>query len=107
MTNQMDTTRKLFLEKQFANLPVDVIGLIREYDSIFKDRFTKHVVNSINLNVNVFWDKKIRDYALNVETMYSPTYIKKLDNYYNILWNVLTIPSFNYGQEGDDLLMID
>jgi hypothetical protein len=32
MTQQMDMIRKLFLEKQLAILPADVIGIIREYD---------------------------------------------------------------------------
>jgi hypothetical protein len=30
MTQQMDMIRKLFLEKQLAILPADVIGIIRE-----------------------------------------------------------------------------
>jgi hypothetical protein len=34
MTQQMDMIRKLFLEKQLAILPADVIGIIREYDGV-------------------------------------------------------------------------
>jgi hypothetical protein len=53
----MDMIRKLFLEKQLAILPADVIG-IREYDGVFRDRFTKTVLKSLNFDVNMFWDKR-------------------------------------------------
>jgi hypothetical protein len=103
----MDMIRKLFLEKQLAILPADVIGIIREYDGVFRDRFTKTVLKSLNFDVNMFWDKKMIDYANGVETMYSPNYIKKLDDYYYILWNVLITPPVNYGEGGDGLFIVD
>jgi hypothetical protein len=46
------------------------------------------------------------DYANGVETMYSPNYIKKLDDYYYILWNVLITPSTT-ARGGDGLFIVD
>ena len=98
MSYQLDMIRKLFLEKQLTMLPEDVIAIIRNYDNIHRDHFTKTVLKNLTYKVYVFWHNKMLKYSKNYNNNYDDfeTYIKKIDDYYDILWKVLIIPPINY-----------
>lgn len=108
MTAQiMDIVRGKFLEKQL-NLPTEIVSIIRGYDSIYRDYFSKNIVMSLNINVNTFWNDKILIYTGKRSNLYKPDYVEKLNNYYFILWNILTIDPINYNDEsGCGLFMFD
>lgn len=90
MTEQiMDIVRGKFLEKQL-NLPTEIIYIIRDYDSIYREYFSKKIILSLNINVNKFWNNKILIYKGKRNNMNNTkNYIEKMNNYYDILWNIL------------------
>lgn len=97
MTDHIDTIRRRFLEKQLAILPADVISIIRDYDNIHRDHFTKRILTSLTNKVYVFWHNKMLDYTKNPYNgnLEFSNYIKKVDDYYDILWNILVVPPIN------------
>lgn len=103
----MDIVRGRFLESQLDKvLPLDVINIIRSYDSIYRDNFSKNVISSLNINVNIFWETKMMNYTNCRKNMYNSNYIKMLDYYYYILRDVLIVPSINYNDDSCGLLFI-
>jgi hypothetical protein len=96
MTQQLDMIRKLFLEKQLTRLPVDVINIIRDYDYIHREHFTKVVLNSLSDKVYNFWHNKMINYE-KIATYgdYNFLVYKKIHDYYYILFNVIIIPPIN------------
>lgn len=95
----MEISRTLFLERQLgAFLPREIISIIRDYDAIYRDYFSEKIVANLNLFANDFWEKKINSYAKSRACFDDPQYRIKMENYYEILWNVMVIP-INYGGE--------
>lgn len=104
MAQVMDIVRGKFLEKQLIVLPKEIVYIIRGYDGFYRDYFSKNVILSLNITVNKFWENKMVDCYTNISNLYNPNYIKKIDDYYNILWNVLIIDNVS-GDTG--LIMFD
>jgi hypothetical protein len=94
MTQQLDMIRKLFLEKQLAELPVDVINIIRDYDYIHREHFTKVVLNSLSDKVYNFWHNKMINFTsiACTENDDFSLYISKIENYFNIIDRCLLQP---------------
>lgn len=93
----MNNIRTRFLERQLgAFLPREIINIICDYDAIHRDYFSEKIIADLNLHVNLFWEKKINTYTQSRACFHDPNYRTKMENYYEILWNVLVIP-INYG----------
>jgi hypothetical protein len=97
MTDRIDTIRRRFLEKQLSVLPTDVISIIRNYDTIHRDHFRKRILTTLSTKVYVFWHNKMLDYTKNPYNgnLEFYNYIKRVDEYYDILWNILVVPPIN------------
>lgn len=93
----MEQIRTRFLERQLgAILPREVIAIVRDYDAIYRDYFSAKIVANLNSEVNDFWENKMIDFTQNLDRYWDHNYKTKIQNYYTILWNVLTIP-IKYG----------
>lgn len=104
----MEQTRTRFLETQIGKfLPREVITIIRDYDPIWRDYFSKKIVANLNQNVNDFWENKMIEYTQD-HRRWDNNYNDTIEKYYRMLWDVLTIP-INYGSGGDGtgLFMFD
>jgi hypothetical protein len=106
MTNQIDTIRRLFLEKQLAMLPTHVISIIREHDSIFKDHFTKRVLRTLADDVAVFWEKKLSDLTSDMANVYKPNYFEQSYTYYYMVCKVLPTITKGENEDGDGLFIV-
>lgn len=54
----MDIIRHKFLRAQLsAVVPPEIVSYIQEYDTIYRDLFTKHIVCNIPEKVLDFWNK--------------------------------------------------
>ena len=99
----MNNTRIRFLEKQLcAILPREVVSIICDYDAIHRDYFYRKIVASLNARANDFWEKTINNYMRGRACYNDPYYREKIQNYYEILWNVIPIHiSYGTGSEND------
>ncbi len=94
IAQQSDIIRKLFLEKQLAIFPIDIINIIRNYDPIFRDQFTNKVLKNLTKNVYDFWHSKMVGITDDPNNVYGDfeVFISKIDYYYEILSKILVVP---------------
>jgi len=101
----MEQIRTRFLEKQLG-LPGDVISIIRGYDPIYRDYYSKKIVKNINKNVVDFWEKKCMEYTKKQPYHLGEDYIKQIQKYYTTLFVIVPI-DIDYNDENTGLLMFD
>lgn len=101
MTTQvMDIVRGKFLEKQLNCLYPEIVSIIRDYDDIYKNYFSKKIISSLQVKVYIFWKNKSNQYAMNntisvIDFTEGSVYSVKMKYYCNILWYVIIIPKIS------------
>lgn len=101
----MEQIRTRFLEKQLG-LPSDIISIIRKYDTIYLDLYSKKIVKNINKKVRDFWQNKLMNYLERLQNQFDTNYYTKIQNYYTIWFDVVPL-YIDYNDENSGLLIFD
>ncbi len=73
-------------------IPREVVSIIRDYDPIYRDYFSKNVVSSLSDMVNDFWYEKLNKYINRPERFGDPNFGTKLHFYCNMIFDAVCIP---------------
>ena len=85
----MEQTRNNFMAVMLKNLPREVVSVIRDYDPIYRDYFTKNIIRNMSVEVSNFWTNRLIDYTSNIKRYYNVNYSRNLDRYF---YNISNIP---------------
>jgi hypothetical protein len=87
----METTRNAFLGANLRMLPAELVACIRDYDPIYRDYYSRHVLQFLSRDVYNFWEDKTELCILLGK--YKPNYREKIHYYYTMSWDI--VPSIS------------